>query len=413
MNNVFNITMAILYTIIFIIRNPFYWLIILLVYLQYRRIAKMEKKIIGINKESTFVRVLKSSAIGIIGGLMGSFIIIFLGITISVNDFVYIIILAVILMLIHPRFLCFSYAGGIIAVFSLTLGYPKINVPSIMAVVAILHLIESFLIWLDGDTTKVPIFIQRNNRIVGGFNMLKFWPIPFIVLIVQTQTIIQGGLTASDWWPIFKSSHLFSSSENLVFLMAGVIAALGYGDIAVTEFPKKKVRSSAKNLFIYSCILLTLSIFASYYDVFKFIAALFSIIAHEILIQIGRNKELKGNPIFTAPSRGIKILDIIPKSPADKIGLRTGDVILSLNGFTVNSKEDIKQLLFYKPNYITVEYFNKKGILTKKDFNNHNNINGLGVLTVPKSESYHIITEEIKSPLLYLFQKIKDRLFKR
>ena len=229
----------------------------------------MEKQIIGVNKESTFLRVLKSSAIGIIGGLIGSVIIMLLGITISAGDFWYIVVLAVLLMLIHPRFICFSYAGGIIAILNLTVGYPKVNVPSIMAIVAVLHMIESFLILVDGDTTKIPIFIERNNRIVGGFNMLKFWPIPFIVLIAQTQTITSGGLTLTDWWPIIDISDALPLGKKLVFFMAGVIAALGYGDIAVTEHPKKKARNSAKNLFIYSCILLVLSIYASYFYLFK------------------------------------------------------------------------------------------------------------------------------------------------
>lgn len=412
MPSLFYIIMAGLYTIVALMRNPLYWLVIIIVYIQYRRIGKMEKQIIGINKESTALRVLKSSVIGIIGGLLGSFVIVFLGITISVNDFWYIIVLAVLLMLIHPRFLCFSYAGGIISLLSLILGYPKVNVPSIMAIVAILHLIESFLILVDGDSAKVPVFVERNKRIVGGFNMLKFWPIPFVVLIAQSQVIVQGGLTPSDWWPIFRTSELMTTGGSLVFLMAGVIAALGYGDIAVTELPKRKIRRSARNLFIYSCILLVLSIYASYYDVFKVIAALFSPIAHEMLIQLGRNKESRGKPIFTAPNRGIKILDIIPRSPADRMGLKTGDVILSLNGFSINSNEDIKQLLYYRPTYITLEYINNKGVLTKKDFNNHNsNLGGLGVLIVPQDSSYHIVTQEIRSPLKVLYEKIKKWLY--
>ncbi|WP_202708437.1 PDZ domain-containing protein [Sporosalibacterium faouarense] len=395
-------------TIATIIRNPIYWIVILLVLIQYRRIYKMEKQILGINKESILITILKSSILGIIGGVVGSILIMLLGISIEANDFKYLFIVAIILMLIHPRFICFSYSGGIISISSLVLGYPKINVSSVIAIVAILHLIESLLIFIDGDSTKIPMFIERDNRIVGGFNMMRFWPIPFIVLIMTSQSSVNIGLRPSDWWPIFNSSGSKVIYESMVYLMAGVIAALGYGDMAITDLPKNKIRNSSRNLFIYSCILLTLATISTYSYIFKIIAALFAPIVHEFIIQMGRKREKNGSPIFVPSSKGIRVLDTLPKGFGNKIGLQTGDVILSINGFAVRNKEELSKILYYSPKYVLIDYLNTSGKIITKEYRDYKKgIRSLGILAVPDNTNISFVAREAKSPLLILFDRIR------
>ncbi len=413
MIRVIEIIIAAIFTILSLIKNPLYWIVILLVFVQYKRIVKIEKQILGINKESIYSKTFKSALFGIIGGFVGSIIIILLGITIEANDFKYIFILAVILMLIHPRFICFSYSGGLISILSIIIGVPKVNVSSIMAIVAILHLIESILILVDGQSTKIPIFIERDNKIVGGFNMVRFWPIPFIVLIAISQSAGIGGLQPSEWWPIFKAYNL-EISNNIAFFMVGIIAALGYSDMAITDFPKNKVKISSRNLLLFSCILLFLALLSSRINELKIIAALFSPIAHEILIQMGRKKEKKGKPIFTPSSRGIRILDIIPKGIAHKIGIQPGDVILSLNGYAVNNKEEVNKILFYRPSYIIIKYISRKGVVATKEIRDaKNGIKSLGILAIPVNSSYSFIAKEIKSPIIIIFRHIKNKISKK
>lgn len=408
MINFFGVLLAGIITILTIIRSPIYWIVILLVFIQYKRINKMEKKILGINRESIYITMLKVALLGLLGGLIGSLAIVMLGISIDANDFKYIFILAIILMLIHPRFICFSYSGGIISILALTIGYPRVNVSSIMAIVAILHLIESFLILIDGDSLKLPIYIERDNMIVGGFNLMRFWPIPFIVLVLVAQPNSGIGLKPSEWWPIFKSPNSSLTYSSLAYLMAGIIAVLGYGDTAVTDYPRNKTKASFKNLLLFSCVLLTLAIASTYIKELKIIAALFSPIAHEVIIQYGRKKEREGKPVFIPPRRGIKILDTLPKGWAAKIGLKPGDIILSLNGFYVNSKEEVNSILYYRPKYILIDYLNTEGsIVTKELRNNKNGIKSLGILSIPRNPQYSFVAREIRSPILTIIDKVK------
>src|SRR5690606_41661119 len=87
-------------------------------------------------------------------------------------------LVAIALMMVHPRFICSAYAGGILSVTHLLFGWPGLSVPAIMALVAVLHLVESLLILLHGPTGATPVYVRRpDGRVVGGFTMQKFWPI--------------------------------------------------------------------------------------------------------------------------------------------------------------------------------------------------------------------------------------------
>ncbi|WP_427339846.1 PDZ domain-containing protein [Caloranaerobacter sp. DY30410] len=397
-------------TLLQVFLNPVYWGIIILLYFQYKKIGKMEKKILGINKKSNLMRIFSSMVNGTLGGILGSLIIILLGVTIQANDFKYIFLLAVVLMLIHPRFICFSYAGGIISLSYLIFGYPKVNVSSIMAIVGILHLIESFLILVDGDSTKIPIYIERDQKIVGGFNMMRFWPIPFIVLLTVGGTISSDGVNMPNWWPLFRPENILFNTDNITYVMMGVIAALGYGDMAVSDYPENKVKESARNLSIYSILLIILSVISTYVYAFKYIAALFGPLAHEGLIQLGRAKEKRGKPKFECPEFGVKILDVMPNEIAEKIGLKSGDIIISVNGNPVNSKDEIQYVLLSYPAYIWIEYIDRNGEYHTKEYMDYNyGVRKLGILTIPRYSTYSFVVKEIESPLMKLRKKFIDK----
>ena len=44
--------------------------------------------------------------------------------------------------------------------------------------------------------------------------------------------------------------------------------------------------------------------------------------------------------------KGVVILDVSKSSPADKAGLKRGDIILTFNGIDVNKPSDIRRVLY-------------------------------------------------------------------
>lgn len=374
-----------LYSLLSSLKSPIYWIVVAIVIFQYKKLGKMEKMILGSYKEPLYKKAIASTVLGLLGGMVGSIVFMILGTRVNSNDFIYILPLAILLSLIHPRFICFSYAGGIVSLISLLFGYPKINIISVMTIVAVLHLIEAFLIILDGHNGKIPIFMEKDNEIVGGFNMNRFWPVPFLVFL-----------------------------EGYGVMPVTVIAVLGYGDFALTKHPKDKTKETASMLFIFSAILLILSELSKSYSQLLYVLAIVSPVFHEMIIQMGRKRERSGKAIFTPSQRGLKLLDTMPYGVGEKMGLKTGDIILAINGNVVQKKEDILNVLRFLPKYIWIDVLNENGKLVTLDYKDYRKgIQSLDVLFIPEEPDYSFVVEEVKSPLSRLLKGIKRKgLFK-
>ncbi|MDN5347756.1 MAG: hypothetical protein PWP65_1320 [Clostridia bacterium] len=328
--------------------SPFFWLVVLFIGWQYRRIAALKKDLFGIAVEPTWQHTLQATLHGIIGGLVGSFLMVVVGVSLSGAGIGYLWVLAALLMLISPRFLCFSYAGGIISLVSLIFGRPDIDVPQLMGLVAVLHMVEAVLIWGSGHLGAAPVYTRHGSgRVVGAFNLQKFWPIPIVVLTLIT---LPPGLPPDvavampDWWPLIRPQGIAEPDEAL-FVMLPVLAALGYGDLALTCRPQAKSRRSALTLALYSLILLGLSVLASYFPHLAFLPALFGPLGHEYTIKLGREAEMRGRPFYVPPPEGVRILDVVRGTPAARMGLNSGDIILRINGWPVNSRPELASAL--------------------------------------------------------------------
>lgn len=363
------------------LKSPIFWVVTAIIYFQYGKIANMERDILGTNKKSPLYNTIISIVFGLIGGVLGSIIFILSGTAINPKDFYLVLPLTLLLSLIHPRFMCFSYAAGIVSLISLIFGYNNINVSSILFVVGGLHLVESFLILVDGKRGKIPIFMEREEEIVGGFVMNRFWPLPFNIFI--------------------NNSYMYPVT---------VIAILGYGDYALTNYPEKKSIVTAGLLSIFSILLLLLSRLSIDYYIFKYIAAIFAPLGHEMTIILGKRIEERGEYIFKAASHGLKVLDVLPNSIGEAMDLNTGDVLLTLNGHRIYSKEAMEEILYFRPNYIWVDVFDiEKGLITKEYKDYQKGIRTLGLVVVSNSSRYGILVEEAKSPLRRWISKYKKK----
>ncbi len=398
-------------SMLIIVINPLFWIVMILIYMQYNRISKMEANLIGESKVSVRERMISSIFTGFIGGIFGTIIISLLGVTVQLKDFRYILPLAIFLMLINVRYICFSYAGGLLSLSSLIFGFPDINVSSIMAIVAVLHFIESILIYIDGHKYPTPIFTEHDRYgTVGAFTLQRFWPIPFAVMLVIL-TKVQGSadINLPDWWPIFIEEGL--NINDITLHISVVVAALGYGDIAISSEPREKAKKSSKRLALYSIILLTIAAISSYIYVFKYIAALFAPLAHELLIIYSQREEKNSLPLYRNRYKGLTVLDVKKNSIAEKMGLRSGLAIWSINDYIIDDKRDIKYVLSQLPTYIRIIAIDERGqqvILEHYDFKN--GIYSLGAVIIPKNSNIIVSTRQDMSILKKLFNKLKNKL---
>lgn len=380
--------------------NPLFWILIFFIFGYYKRSAEMQQRMFGRVVVNPSEMVVLSTLFGTLGGVIGSLIVVMLGVCVSEAGLIYIWPLALLLMLVHPRYMCFSYAGGIISLFSLVFGFPKIDVAGLMALVAVLHLIESLLIYFTGYINAVPVFLkEKEHGLIGGFSLQEFWPVPIILLVIllSHQIPAESMVQMPDWWPLIQPPQSVLNAQEAIFMMFPVVAVLGYSDIALTRNPKSRCRASAINLLFFSTILMVLAVLASYYKAFAFLAALFSPIAHELLIIFGKNFERRKAPLFVAPSEGERVLDVMKDSPAQKLGLKPGDIILQVNGRDISNLSVLNEIMSEFPTFVWVKIKTPDGKIKEAQMQAYpSGINSLGVILVPHTDEVpYMVMEEI------------------
>jgi hypothetical protein len=237
-------------------------------------------------------------------------------------------------MLVNARFLCFSYAGGLLALANLLFGWPAVDVAQLMALVAVLHLVESVLILVSGHRGAVPAYVRTpRGEVAGGFTLQKFWPLPVVALVALPAAA--GGLSMPGWWP------LLGAAPAHAYGLFPVVAGLGYGDLALAREPVRKSRLQFAVLFFYSLLLLALAVFSRWEPLLLWVAALFSPLGHEAVIHLGRRLEFAGPPLHSRPPHGVRILDVWPGSPFWRAGVRGGDVVAEAGDQAVDSRREL------------------------------------------------------------------------
>lgn len=397
------------------VENMGYIIFIIIVYTQYKRTIRLQEYIYGKSKSSIGSLVSTSVLSGLVAGLAVSMVMTLAGISFNENMGIeYLLFISVALMFIGPRFICFSYSGGLLSLVSLIFGFGgSIDATSILMLVAILHLLEAVLVSIDGYRGAVPVFLQRKDgSITGGFTMQRFWPIPLaLVLFAGYGTSQGGGVPTPEWWPlILPSGFDMHRIQDALFMIASLSAVLGYTDFTSSYLPKEKCRNTSFKLALFGVTLLALSMLSSNIYVFKYIAAVFAPVAHELLIEGDRRLERKRKSIFAPVEDGVKVLDTLPGGPADKMGVQPGDTVISINNRQVTSNDDLIDFFKSYITYIWVGVLGRNGKERTLEYKNYKDgIESLGILAVPTSTEGLAIVRERKSFLSRILQKFKEQ----
>jgi len=58
------------------------------------------------------------------------------------------------------------------------------------------------------------------------------------------------------------------------------------------------------------------------------------------VIKKGLKEEFENPPIYVPPEKGVMVLDVVHGSVSEKSGIRSGDIIVSVDGLEVGSRDD-------------------------------------------------------------------------
>nr|WP_154891284.1 PDZ domain-containing protein [Paenibacillus xylanexedens] len=346
--------------------QPFYYMAVILIALIYHRQLLQERKLFHVRMQSSITQAIRAVLGGIVIGVIVSMISLFLGTYLTLGSVISIWIAALVLSLIRIRYLCFAYAAGALGILQFALNVASswqpsgmlgqavetvraLDIPALLVLAALLHFGEAVLARMQGVSMASPFLMEgKRGKLVGGYQMQLFWAVPLLILVPTT-----GGITELAWTPLLHAGQGYT-------LMALPIL-LGFSENTQSMLPGRKLQVSAKRLMLYSLALLVFSLLAVWWSPLTVIAALVAFAGHELLVWYSALEEQQLSPAFVHPQHGLKVLSVIPESPAAELGIEAGETLYKVNGILVHSPEELHRALRMNPAFCKLEVRNHQG----------------------------------------------------
>lgn len=208
-------------------------------------------------------------------------------------------------------------------------------------VLAVLVLLSTVLTLHLGKMTQfTPRFLKtKRGKLVARYRMTPFWLLPLVV-IVPGNTFTQ----LFDWWPVFSVG-----SQSYSFLFVPVL--IGFRYTVQAQMPTQAKNGMLKD-FIYLGAISVVLFSLTFWQVELAAAGLIVLLVGGIVVLYRhRLRERKWNFRFGPAEEGLRVVAVKPDSPAEKMALEIGDVILEANQVKLSSVEDLTESLFMNRTY--------------------------------------------------------------
>jgi hypothetical protein len=256
-----------------------------------------------------------------------------------------------------------------------------------MALVAVLHIIEGILVMVDGKRGAIPVFTNRDDKIIGGFAFRRNWVLPIALFLIIGNASSLGlteNIPTPNWWPVIKSSALTHMVKDTAVTLFAYYGVIGYSTVTFIRNKNEKVMSSGVALLFYGLILFCISLLAPLGYLYKLFIVVFAPAAHELMLYIQRYMELKGNPKYVSSDEGIMVLEVAPNSPAYEMGIASGDLIVEVNDKKIINEQEILAAAKQGTSFISFKLKTALGKFHEVSYNKLSSDKRLGIVFVPR-----------------------------
>lgn len=315
---------------------------------------------------------------GIIPGIIISVLSLVLGVPLTVQWYIIYQAIAILLLLIggsrfiHPIF-TFSVSSIVMYVLDfldMNLGFNKISnllseeiftrnyhLNSLTSVMINVLLLTSILIFISTYTLNknnenkiFPVLGQsKRGKAIAQYTNKSLWILPMAV-VVPGEVI----KPFADWWPLLSIGN-----EKYAVLILPIL--LGFHFTVSTQLLNEATEKIQKEFRILS-ILGFLGFGVSYYYplLTPWIIAVL-IISGIVVLYRHRSRENLWNFRYGPADEGLRVIAVRPDSPAERLNLSIGDVIMNINNQEVDSKIKFDEIIAYNRSYIKMRIQRKDG----------------------------------------------------
>lgn len=320
--------------------NPlFYWSFILVAFAGYKRI-KQERIDFGFKVFDVFSEWKKTWLFSLVTGLLLSLIISGAGMVFSYGSLILVCFVAIILSLTF-RFtlLSASYTIGISYLLLLFLPFllenqtyvdgelfTQTNFTSLAILLGLLLIVEAILLSRLKRNESFPgLVLGSRGAWVGQHRVKKLSFIPFFALVPA------GMITPfAPFWPYFSIGETSYSLVLIPFI-------IGFDYLIRGSLPRKAAIKLANATTLLGIIVLLVAIGSIFVFWLSLAAVLIAIIGREYMRYYYRMKDRQALAYFHQLNNGLKVLSVIPGTPADNLEILVGETITKVNGKKVNT----------------------------------------------------------------------------
>lgn len=346
--------------------NPlFYWFFIVTFLASQSRINK-ERETFGRKVLPLFDELYGNRLFSLVFGLVLSIIALLLGVVL--HELMYIgLILFSILFSINKKFnwLSSAYTFGFTAIALLFLPYYQTYLPldiqtdvttyqwvAFTTLMGLLLIYEALSIHRVKEDQTFPEMVKSTRgKWIGQHRLKKIGMIPLIALIPS------GLITPiADWWPMISFGE--DSYGLLIFPMI-----VGFEQVICRSLPVKATKSFSQPLFILGFLVIGFALAGYFLGVLTLISVAIAVVGREWITYQLNNKDDLNRSIFIPQTKGLRVLAILPGTPAEELDLRVGETIVKVNGEVITNQTEFYEALQTNRAFCKLDIIDERGEL--------------------------------------------------
>lgn len=344
----------------FFLQPLLYWSIVLVFVAGILRV-KRERKQFGYKLFKLFSEWKHTWFFSIVTGLVLSIVCLTVGI---VFPYEVILLISIVTILLSVRFrfslLSASYIIGVtylIVLFAPTILqqqnildpmiFSNISLVGLSIILGLFLFIEAFLLFrIKRNETFPRLALSNRGEWIGQHHIKKLAVIPFFMPV-------PNGLITSfaTYWPFFPVG-----SETYSLLLFPFLIGIDY--TTKRQIPTVVTKEIARKTMYLAVFVTVFAMISKMNSWFSLLAVLVGIIGKEFIHYQQRAKEKNKSSYF---NRGLKVLGIIPGTPAERLGILVGETILKVNGHKITTPDEFYEALQASGSFFKLDLLDEQG----------------------------------------------------
>jgi len=324
--------------------HPLFYLFLLISLMYGMLRIKRERKSFHIRVQDLYDEMKFTYTKGLLMGLFVSIVLFALGLSLPFGTVVILaIITALLSFTLQLRWLSAAFIMGLtlLAVAfipdrfdSFFVGFSGTSFASLSILAGLLVVAEGILVMRTAHQKTSP-FIKTSARglPIGSHQANRTWMLPLLLLVPG------GDLTSSlSWWPVL-------SIHGEPFLLLVIPFFLGFSQRVQGSLPRESIKITGQRVLWLGVVTLAIAVGSIWWTPLSFIAVFVAMLGREFITIRQRMNDDSAAFYFSKRDHGLMVLGILPQSPAERMNLMVGEVIMKVNGYSVHTVDEFYQAL--------------------------------------------------------------------